>query len=67
MGALRDMRLLRAQGLLTQGGRLHVESLAWRCGFADASGFSKLFRARFGLSPTEWHQRAHTDAYHERS
>ena len=58
MGALRDMRLLRAQGLLTQGGRLHVESLAWRCGFADASGFSKLFRARFGLSPSQWHARA---------
>ena len=58
MGALRDMRLLRAQGLLAQGGRLHVESLAWRCGFADASGFSKLFRARFGLSPSQWHARA---------
>ena len=29
-------------------------ALAWRCGFADPSAFSKLFRARFGLSPTEW-------------
>ena len=67
MGVLRDMRLQRAQGLLAQGQRLNVGALAWRCGFADASGFSKLFRARFGLSPTEWHQRAHTDAYHERS
>ncbi|QEA12008.1 helix-turn-helix transcriptional regulator [Comamonas flocculans] len=59
MGALRDMRLQRAQGLLAQGLRLNVGALAWRCGFADASGFSKLFRARFGLSPTEWHARAH--------
>jgi AraC-like DNA-binding protein len=58
MGALRDIRLMRAQGMLTEGGRLHVESLAWRCGFADASGFSKLFRARFGLSPREWYARA---------
>ena len=58
MGALRDIRLKRAQGLLAQGGRLNVGSLAWRCGFADASGFSKLFRARFGLSPTDWHRRA---------
>ena len=57
MGVLRDMRLQRAQGLLAQGQRLNVGALAWRCGFADASGFSKLFRARFGLSPTEWHQR----------
>lgn len=58
MGALRDIRLMRAQGLLAQGGRLHVESLAWRCGFTDASGFSKLFRARFGLSPSQWHAQA---------
>ncbi len=57
MGVLRDIRLQRAQGLLVQGGRLNVGALAWRCGFADASGFSKLFRARFGLSPTEWHAR----------
>ncbi len=58
MGVLRDIRLQRAQGLLTQSQRLNVGALAWRCGFADASGFSKLFRARFGLSPTEWHARA---------
>jgi len=63
MGALRDIRLKRAQGLLAQGGRLNVGSLAWRCGFADASGFSKLFRARFGLSPTEWHARAHAEDF----
>lgn len=58
MGVLRDTRLQRAQGLLAQSQRLNVGALAWRCGFADASGFSKLFRARFGLSPTEWHARA---------
>ena len=58
MGALRDIRLQRAQGLLAQGPRVHVGALAWRCGFADASGFSKLFRARFGLAPTEWQAQA---------
>lgn len=58
MGVLRDIRLQRAQALLAQNARLNVGALAWRCGFADASGFSKLFRARFGLSPTEWHARA---------
>ena len=58
MGVLRDIRLQRAQGLLAQSRRLNVGALAWRCGFADASGFAKLFRARFGLSPTEWHARA---------
>ena len=55
------------EAFAAQGQRLNVGALAWRCGFADASGFSKLFRARFGLSPTEWHQRAHTGAHHERS
>ena len=51
MGVLRDIHLPRTQ-------RLNVGGLAWRCGFANPSDFSKLFRARFGLSPTEWHQRA---------
>ena len=55
MGALREIRLQRAQGLLAQNGRINIGTLAWRCGFADASGFSKLFRARFGLSPSQWH------------
>ncbi|QIL44445.1 helix-turn-helix transcriptional regulator [Acidovorax sp. HDW3] len=67
MGVLRDIRLQHAQGLLAQTQKLNVGALAWRCGFADASGFSKLFRTRFGLSPTEWHQRAHMGAQHGRS
>lgn len=58
MGALRDIRLQRAQCLLAQHGRVPVGALAWRCGFADASAFSKLFRARFGCSPTEWRARS---------
>lgn len=58
MGVLRELRLQRARALLEQGPRLHVGALSWRCGFADQSAFSKLFRARFGLTPTEWHARA---------
>ena len=54
MGALREIRLQRARSLIEQSPRLNVGALAWRCGFADPSGFSKLFRTRFGLSPTEW-------------
>ena len=57
MGALRELRLQRARRGIEQSARLHVGGLAWRCGFANPSDFSKLFRARFGLSPTEWHQR----------
>jgi len=58
MGALRELRLQRARTLIARSPRLHVGALSWRCGFADPSGFSKLFRARFGLAPTEWHARA---------
>lgn len=57
MGMLRELRLQRARVLLEQDSRLHVGALSWRCGFADQSAFSKLFRARFGLTPTEWHVR----------
>ena len=57
MGALREQRLLNARALIEQSARLNVGALSWRCGFADQSSFSKLFRKRFGLSPTEWHQR----------
>jgi len=57
MGALRELRLQRARAFVEHSPRLHVGALSWRCGFADPSDFSKLFRARFGLSPTEWHRR----------
>ena len=57
MDTLREIRLQRALGLIEQNQQLHVGALAWRCGFASPSGFSKLFRARFGLTPSEWHLR----------
>lgn len=57
MDVLREIRLQRAQSLIEQTEQLHVGALAWRCGFASPSGFSKLFRARFGLTPREWHLR----------
>lgn len=60
MGALREIRLLRAKRVIESSPRLNLGALSWRCGFADQSGFSKLFRARFGLLPSEWHRRAWT-------
>ena len=57
MGVLRELRLQRARTLVERGAQLHVGALSWRCGFADQSAFSKLFRARFGLTPTEWRVR----------
>lgn len=57
MAALREMRLQNARVLIEQSPRLHVGALSWRCGFSDASEFSKQFRMRFGLPPSAWHRR----------
>lgn len=56
MGVLREIRLQRARFLIEQHVRLNLGTLSWRCGFGDQSSFSKLFRARFGLRPSEWHR-----------
>jgi len=61
MGALRELRLQRARHLIEQSARLHLGSLSWRCGFADQSSFSKLFKTRFGMSPTLWHLQARAE------
>lgn len=62
MDALRDLRLLRARDLIEQSAKPHLGAIAWRCGFADQSGFGKLFKARFGSSPSQWHRQAHAAA-----
>ena len=56
MGTLRELRLQRARQAIEQSQRLHIGAIAWHCGFAHASDFSKLFKARFGFSPTDWHR-----------
>lgn len=56
MGALREIRLQRAKALIEAAPRSHLGSLAWRCGFADQSSFSRMFKARFGMAPSEWYR-----------
>ena len=34
--------------------RLSVSEIAFRCGFNDASHFARVFRQKFGMSPSEW-------------
>lgn len=58
MDTLRDMRLQRARAMIEQTPKVNLGALSWQCGFADQSGFSKLFKARFGLLPSEWHRQA---------
>lgn len=64
MASLRELRLHRAREWIETTPRLHVGALSWRCGFSDQSGFSSLFRARFGLSPSEWHRQKWTLSAH---
>lgn len=49
-------RLDRASVLLTdpRARRLPLGEIALRCGFSDAGYFARLFRKRFGMTPSQW-------------
>jgi transcriptional regulator GlxA family with amidase domain len=48
------VRLQHAQRLLSadKTSRLSVQEVAWRCGFATAAHFSRVYRAAFGICPS---------------
>lgn len=50
---LLEERLHRAR-LLLRNQEIRVEEVAWRCGYAHVSNFSRAFSRRFGLSPRHW-------------
>ena len=63
MGYVRSQRL-REAALRLRNARVKdstVTSIAYDLGFADPSHFSRLFRARYGMSPREWENAANTD------
>lgn len=62
MDSLREIRLLRAHDLIGKTANPHLGAIAWRCGFTDQSNFGKLFKARFGFSPSEWHRKVRETA-----
>jgi AraC family transcriptional activator of tynA and feaB len=41
--------------------RYSIASLAYRCGFADAAHFSRVFARRFGMAPGAWRRRSRSD------
>jgi AraC-like DNA-binding protein len=47
------MRLDHAHTLLRQGVSLRVSDIAFQSGFSDVSHFNRMFRARFGETPSE--------------
>jgi len=59
---IREQRLRRcfADLVSRRGARMQVAEIAWRAGFADPAHFSRLFKERFGCTPTD--ARAGADA-----
>ena len=51
-GALNELRLAEACRLLTQG--QNVSATAYAVGFNNPSHFTRAFRNRFGVAPSEW-------------
>lgn len=58
MQYLREQRLLSALEMLSSGRHERVTDVALACGFVHMSGFSALFRDRFGLPPGELARRS---------
>ncbi|MBN8831595.1 MAG: helix-turn-helix domain-containing protein [Sphingomonadales bacterium] len=56
---LNATRLDRASDLLTdpRAASLSLGDVAWRCGFLDPGYFARLFRKRFGVTPSQWRNR----------
>ena len=55
---IRDRRLRQAFRLLTAPGRMAVAQVGFGCGFQSPSGFSRAFKAQFGISPSEAQEEA---------
>lgn len=55
-----EQRLQRAKRHLVSAQFHHetISSLAYRCGFNDAAHFSRAFRARFGVTASDWKKSA---------
>ncbi len=52
------VRVERGAVLLRADPRLSVSAAAARCGFTSLAGFSRAFKARFALAPTQWDRQA---------
>ncbi|NTV81129.1 MAG: helix-turn-helix transcriptional regulator, partial [Candidatus Aminicenantes bacterium] len=51
---VRRLRLEKAAGLLANEPETPVTEIALACGFSTSALFCRLFKARFGMSPTAW-------------
>ena len=60
MDYLQACRLSAAKRELTEGNR-NIKEIVYRCGFGDESNFSRTFKERTGLTPSEFRRRYHRD------
>lgn len=56
---IRRLRLERAAGRLAADPEAKITEIALACGFTTSSLFCRLFRARFGMTPTAWRAGGH--------
>ena len=56
---VQEQRLIRARDHLRQS-TTKITAIALACGFNDASQFSRAFKARFGLTPSQCRSEAHS-------
>ncbi|TCK28064.1 AraC family transcriptional regulator [Ancylobacter aquaticus] len=54
MDTVREVRLAKSRKLIEAATGRSISVIAYDCGFKDASSFGKLFRSRYGVSPSEW-------------
>ena len=54
MDTVRDVRLAMSRKFIEAGTKRSISVIAYDCGFKDVSSFGKLFRSRFGVSPSAW-------------
>lgn len=55
---IRDERLIAARDEIATARAVRLAVIAYRFGFSDQAQFSRLFRARFGMTPSDWRRRA---------
>ena len=51
---IREERLIAARDMIAGAVRLSMAEIAYRFGFSDQAQFSRLFRAKFGMTPSDW-------------
>ncbi len=51
---IRDERLVASRDLIASSHTLSMAEISYRFGFCDQAQFSRLFRAKFGQTPSEW-------------